>query len=287
MRARTRLPSKATLFAVLMALAAILALLPARWTSWSRGLVQVLGLSQWAVSAAARAVVPDARPASPHTPELDALRRQVAHQAVELRELRARLEEVSGLQNQLRDPRTQILIAPVLGYDAAPHRQTLLLGRGAAAGVRVGQWVAAGAGRGAAGASGRELLGRQWLIGRVAEAQPHVCRVLLASDPDFKVPVMLVRLRPDGVAEVAPGGCVLEGRGRGQMRISQAPGDYSKQGYTIVVAGSAGGLPAPLSIGQVVSSAPMEESALHFNLEVAPWSAARDLGHAYVILTGL
>jgi hypothetical protein len=71
------------------------------------------------------------------------------------------------------------------------------------------------------------------------------------------------------------------------MRISQAPGDYSKQGYTIVVAGSAGGLPAPLSIGQVVSSAPMEESALHFNLEVAPWSAARDLGHAYVILTGL
>jgi hypothetical protein len=139
--------------------------------------------------------------------------------------------------------------------------------------------------------SGRQLLMRQWLIGRVSEVQPYTARVRLVSDPKFGAsqagePVCLARRLADGRWQPTPAKYVLSGRGSGRGVISRADADYWSLGYELVLATPGPDLPVTLSIGRIVGSRRLEESALHFDLDVQPLGDVRALSWVYVILTG-
>ncbi|MFH1745795.1 MAG: rod shape-determining protein MreC [Planctomycetota bacterium] len=303
MNFRLRLPTKGQTFTILMIVSAALMLLPVAWTSWLRGAVQILGLPQWSLSVAGRSVrqiaettqLPEYSPEEVEqlNDENEELRRLLWHQHAWLLDLEQRYEEICGLRGQLRDQGARILVAPVLAYDSSALRDTLLIGRGAAHGVRPGAWVAAGVAVSEhnANETGREILLRQWLVGRISEVHTRVSRVRLVSDPKFGEPhagerVALARVREDGVWEMTAADHLLTGRGRGEMVISQAEADYCKLGYNLVLIPASPLQPESLSVGKIISSVPMTESALHFELVVEPGAPACELRYVYVILTG-
>lgn len=299
------MPSKTGMFWILIAASAVSAfVLPSRWTAPLRRLFQPLALLQWPVSRAvttgdgARGELAPGSMSREEALELaerlrrenEELRDQLANQAGLLLSERQRVADLSGLTDQLADTHVQIVIAPVVSRDANPRRATLqiVLSQRQRALVREGGWVAAGRRPMAADrqTGGRELLHRQWLIGRVSEVQTRVARVQLTTDPNFQNEVRLARLDADGALLLAEEGCVLEGRGHGRMRISRATRDHFTDGYRIVLAPASEMLPTPLILGRVVGSERRKDSAQHFDLQVAPWGETERLSHVYVVSTG-
>lgn len=299
-----RLPSKSATFAVLMVVAAVCAfLLPASWTSWARGPFQTLSLPQWAASwvtrqaanAAAGAVSPQrvsAVEAARLRAENDELRAQVVNLQLTLERMEQAFEEVSALRGALPDSHVLIIRAPVVGFDANPHRRTLQIAirEGTRARVRVGQWVVAGLPQ----AGARDVVLRQWLIGQVCEVRTQLARVQLTTDPAFRAEVRVARLdiseesrgaNPWWRLEISPDACLLEGGGDGRLVISQAPRDYLAEGYDLITAGVGRGQPVALVLGRIEAAARRTDSAQHFDLAAVPWGSAERLTHVYIVAT--
>lgn len=303
MSSRFRFPSKSTTFLILMVLAGLTALLPDTWTNWIRGPFQILGLPQWTLLTAAQnaeqslatAQSTDFAPEDYYRlkDENDELRDLLAKQEGWLIDLERRYEQITNIREQVLPEMADILIAPVLGYDSSPRRDTLLIGRGAKDRVRAGQWVAAGVSpeETEPGQRGAQLLLRQWLVGRVGEVRTHVSRVQLASDPKFGSlqtgqEVLAAKVLEDGTWQTTAGKYILLGCGGGRMVISQADTDLLSEGYELVVVPPSRELPVMLNIGRITSSKVLESSSLHFDLEVRPWADVHDLRYVYVILVG-
>lgn len=296
MRLRLRRPSKPTVFAILMVAAALAALLlPAGWSSCASGMAQPLGWFQWITSSGTRGSVDRAKSLAAPRPtraEVRRLRRQneelaqkLRHQQATIAQLERRVANLAGLRTQIGDVHAKIILASVVGGDTSPQRETVTISRGREHGVKLGDWVAAGVGsdeRDPTG-TGRDLLLRQWLVGRVSEAQPYLSRVQLATDPHFG-PQRVWTARPttDGTWQLANSECGLESLGNGRMRIDRASEDYLATGYTIVLVPLAHPRPMALAIGRIVASE-MLGTGLHYDLEVEPWGNPRMLSHVYVI----
>ncbi|MFQ5807577.1 MAG: rod shape-determining protein MreC [Phycisphaerae bacterium] len=231
------------------------------------------------------------RPA-PTREELEQLRHynqrltlQVGQQQLLIAEMERQLADLSGLRDQLGDLRAKIIFAAVVGGDTSPRRETITISKGRRQGIERGDWVAAGMPEAERDpvATGRDLLLRQWLIGRVTEVQPYVSRVQLATDPDFGTErAWAAKTLMDNTWQVAGRPCGLEGFGDGSMRIRQASEDYLATGYTIVVVPLADPQPMALAIGRIIASE-MLETGLHYDLEVEPWGDPQALSHVYVI----
>lgn len=291
-----RVPSKSGSFVVLMAASAVSAfLLPPGWTGWVRGLFQPRALLQRLTTDAARGVEHRAAQlADPPLPpeqaralraEVEALRRQVVAQGLQLEQQQARLAELTGLAEQALDGSPSIVVAHVVvSLDADPRRQTLAvrLTEKQRPHVRPGQWVVAGLPEDPT----REILSRQWLIGQVAEVQTRLARIRLITDPGFKTRARAVRVLADGTWQPARGECKLAGHGPGQMIIEQAEEDYYKAGYRIVVVPASATLPVPLSVGRIIGSRPRDDSPQHVDLLVAPWAPLEQVTVAYLIVLG-
>jgi cell shape-determining protein MreC len=283
------------MFAILMVAAAVLALLPARWTSCTDGLTQPVSPISWVVSGSARraraagesAVAPE-----PTRDELEQLRdenqrlaRQVGQQAILIAEMERIIADLSGLQDQLSDLHARIIFAAVLAGDPSPDRDILTISKGARHGVKAGDWVAAGIppDQRPTSATGRELLLQQWLVGTVHEVQPHLSRVQLTTDVQFGTQLAwAAQPRDDGTWKVAERECGLVGLGDGRMRIDRAATDYFTDNHTIVLVPLSHPQPIALAVGRIVASEPLA-TGVHFNLPVEPWGDARHLSHVYVI----
>lgn len=272
--------------------------LPAAWTTWVRDPFQPLALLQLPVSWAARGTGEALKPATSETisqkqaqallKENETLQRQVAQQRLRLSVVEQRLADLTGLSGQLPDSHARIVIAPVVACDLTPNRATLriMLTERQSGLVRKDQWVvAADAPRPDwdPQATVRDLLDREWLVGRVSEVHPRVADVQLTTDPRFRSEVRAARVLADGTWQVAEEGCVLVGQGRGKMRISQAAQDYFKANYRIVVVPPSRDLPLPLAVGHIEGSTPRSDSAQHFDLAVVPTGAFAGLTHVYII----
>ncbi len=280
-----------------MIVAALMALVEP-WVSCVRGVVAPLSWLQYNLSRATRRADAAVRGLGEDGAELDAsslkaeneaLRRQLVHQQLMYTDLERELATVTGLREQLRDSGAKILIAPVVAYDASPRRESLTIGLGSERGIKKEQWVAAGAAprEDPDMVYGRELLARQWLIGRISEAWPNTARVQLATDVGFgPVYVRAARTLEDGRLEPIEQNCLLRGRGAGRMLIDRATGDYYSDGCRLVIAMPTAGLPAPLLIGEIKGSASIDGAPQHFNLDVQPCGNVRMLGHVYVIVPG-
>jgi cell shape-determining protein MreC len=278
-----------------MAGAAVAALLPASWTGCAGGLLQPMGWFEWALSGTTRRARATGRLAAEPAPTREQFRqlrehstrlaRQVAEQKLEIDRLERQIAQLAGLRETLGELRAKIVFATVVGGDASPQRETLTISKGRRAGVRPGDWVTAGVppAEREPEATGRDLVVRQWLIGRVSQVQPYLSSVQLASDPGFGPQrVWLARQTEDGGWQLADRQCGLEGAGKGRMRIDRAASDYLASGHTAVLVALAEPRHAVLAIGRVVGSRTLE-TGLHYDLSVEPWGDPRALSHVYVL----
>ncbi len=298
MDARPDHTSKTFAYAALLAVSALLAMLPVSCTSALRSPFQLLGLAQQPATAGARAAREAVGGAShPRLSEAqsrrleeqnDELQRQVLHLSATVATLEDRVAELTGLAEPLSGSGAKIIVASVLSIDSNPRRAGFVIGKGSMHGIRAGQWVAAGVPRDArpTDATGRELLTRQWLIGRVKEADLRLSRVQATTDADFHAVAQAARVLPDGVWQAAERKCVIDGRGDGTLRIREAWQDYLKDGFRFVAIPESAELPVSLAIGQIASSSPVDNAPMHFDLVVRPWRDFRDVGTVYVISTG-
>lgn len=212
---RFRAPSKPVLFAFLMGLSGLCAFMPADLLSPIRMLTQVIALPQWAVQQARNRV----------TEPLENLGSQplTLNEQAELRQkktalenencaLRQQIEELEQTVSQLtllrqhQFPANGVLIpAPVIALDAAPRRDSLLIGKGNLGGVKQEDWVAsrmfvrAGAGEGVP--NDAPVLARECLIGKIEYAASLTSRVVLLSDPYSTMPLRVRILHFDPVSQ--------------------------------------------------------------------------------------
>lgn len=286
--------SKNGLFAGLMAISVVLALLPTGWKGWMRGVLQPLawveaigtGLGRGAREAY-RAWTTDA----PHDPaaleqRIGELQRQVGAQAIHVAELEVQLGEVTALREIVGDSGIRIVPARVMSGSPTPGRELINIGRGSSQGVSVGDWVAAGQpeARRDEKASDRDRIQQQWLVGQVIAAQPYVSTVRLCTDRAFPATrVSVARRLEDGRWRKSDKQGKLVGIGNGRMRIESATANHLAEGYDIVLAEIGSSTPLPLPVGRIESSRVVPESALHHDLDVKPWDDVRRLSHVYVI----
>ncbi|TAJ19988.1 MAG: rod shape-determining protein MreC [Dehalococcoidia bacterium] len=159
------------------------------------------------------------------------LRQELARAQAELaavREQRAANEEITALQQAAGELGSRVT-APVLLRDPAPGRQMLLIGRGTADGVHVGQPVL---GPGAT------------LVGVVAAADVRRARVRLLHDSDSAVAAVLQSSRVQGS---------LIGSGEG-LRLDMVAATIPVATGDLVLTSALGGLlPPGLLIGRVAN----------------------------------
>jgi cell shape-determining protein MreC len=294
--------SKPNLFIYLMLLSVVLLLMPAPWKGWIRGIVQPLGWLQSMASSAARVVRAGVESAARRPPppedvarlaaEVQELRRQSAAQALEIQDMSRMLDDLSGMRDQLRSESARIIFGTVLGGSGSPRHETLTIWPGSqngASSVKVGDWVAAGLPEElrSENATGRELLLRQWLIGRVSEVYPYRSTVRLTTDADFGAArVVAAKRMPDGRWKRSEREGLLYGLGNGKMQVRSSPVDFSGEGYTHALAVLPGQPPITICVGKIVGSRRLPEAALHFNVDVESMGDVRRLGDVYVLSLG-
>lgn len=152
-----------------------------------------------------------------------------------------------------------VQLASIFDVDMDPSRQRLILGAGRSDGVFVGQPVIDAGG----------------LVGQVIEVAPFHAIVLLVTDPDHAVPVLMTR---NGVRLIAYGHTdCLELR---DIPLSAG----AKVGDEVVTSGLGGRIPAGFPVGQIVALKPDETHAFLVG-KIRP-AARLDRGREVLLLRG-
>ena len=147
-------------------------------------------------------------------------------------------ERLRGLLGAVEHSRLDVQLAPILDIDLDPTRQRLILNAGSRSGVRLGQSVIDAGG----------------LVGQIIEVTPTTATVLLLTDPDHAVPVLVART---GVR------LVVNGTGRSdQLELSNIPlsGDI-KVGDVVITSGLGGRFPPGFPVGTVAALRPDDSRA--------------------------
>src|SRR3546814_9983974 len=152
-----------------------------------------------------------------------------------------------------------VQLAPILDIDLDPTRQRLVLDAGTRDGVREGQSVIDAGG----------------LVGQIIEATPTTATVLLITDPDHAVPVLVGR---NGVRLVA------YGKGRSdQIELPNIPLSADvKVGDAIITSGLGGRFPPGFPVGTVATLRP-DDSRAFLVAELTP-GAQLDRGRDVLLL---
>ncbi len=131
-----------------------------------------------------------------------------------------------------------VQLAPILDIDLAPGRQRLVLDAGSRAGATVGQSVIDAGG----------------LMGQIIETTPTHATVLLLTDPDHAVPVVVAR---NGVR------LIVYGRGRSDLlELADVPLNSGVQvGDVLVTSGLGGRFPAGFPVGTISALRPDDSHA--------------------------
>ncbi|MCB2188312.1 MAG: rod shape-determining protein MreC [Deltaproteobacteria bacterium] len=198
-----------------------------------RYLMEIVGPVQKAVTALGRgadriwvtyfALVQAARENQQLVKKVDAMRQELADME-EYRLENHRLRNLLGLDVRVKFP---VVAAQVVGTDPTGHFRTVIIDRGTAGGVENVMPVIAASG----------------VVGRVVWSSPHYAKVLLLTDPNSGVDVMVQRSRAQGV---------VEGMGDGRLRLKYVlHSDDVVPGDRLVTSGGAGVFPRGLLVGTV------------------------------------
>ncbi len=288
MKARLPLPSRGGLFALLMIASAVVMVLPTRWTGNLKCARQVLLPFQDGMTALADGPGPsDSSRASVSEAEYHELLRQIEarnNQIVALnlmlRELEAERPAVQLILDKLvsrtASQEGRLIPARVIARDSAAWRDTLVLARGSAHGVREDAWASSRV-LDAGGKDGVEqgmlVLAREYLLGRIREVTPYTARLVLLSDVESREPVWIGRVE-DGRFRVLPSpeairegkqwagsgkeaSFLAAGQGSGKILVSGVHEDYVDRQVLavddlVVSAGTSAELPVTMVIGRVV-----------------------------------
>jgi rod shape-determining protein MreC len=150
-----------------------------------------------------------------------------------------------------------VQLAPILDIDLEPSRQRLMLAAGSRQGVSQGQAVIDAGG----------------LLGQVVEVTPMQSTVLLLTDPDHAVPVMIAR---NGVRLIAYGG-------GDRLELRDVPLNRDVQvGDVLVTSGLGGRFPPGFPVAKITALRPDESQAFLVG-ELAP-AAQLDRGRDVLLL---
>ncbi len=138
-------------------------------------------------------------------------------------------QELRSLLNLSPDPKARFVTARVVGGSGGAFVRSILVAAGGRDGVRKNQAVVTGEG----------------LVGRVTEVGDRAARVLLLSDINSHVPVLVERTRERAV---------LFGTNSNRMELRYLPADNAATvGDRIVTSGHGGTLPPGLPVGVITS----------------------------------
>ena len=154
-----------------------------------------------------------------------------------------------------------VQLAPILDIDLDPTRQRLVLDAGSRDGVAMGQSVIDAGG----------------LVGQIIAVRPSTATVLLLTDPDHAVPVIVARSGERLVAY---------GRGRSdRLQLANIPLSSDVQvGDTVITSGLGGRFPAGFPVGRITALHPDDSHAFLVG-DVAP-AAQLDRGRDVLLLKG-
>ncbi len=280
LRLRLRRPSKPTVFAMLMAASLVMVLLPGDPLRPVKNLTQLMAPLQLATLEATRGVTAPLRTLAdgPATPEQrakllrekQALENENAALRQQMAELQSTIQELTGIRQRgfPPPPRGVLIPARVISLDAAPGRDSLVVGKGHVQKVSQDAWVAwqleVGAGSDQGVQDACAVLARQCLIGRVQQVAPLTSRVVLFSDRLASRPMRVhvaSRNPRDGTHQLLavkgePLAFVLEGAGGGRMRIRDIPaslvdGRHLRVGDLVTSSPGHSTLPMAMVIGEI------------------------------------
>ena len=153
--------------------------------------------------------------------------RLLAWQSV-ARRLDAENVELRGLANFQEGPQARFITARVVGDSGSAFMRSMLLNVGRSAGVAPGQAV----------------ITTEGMIGRITDAGEHSARVLLVTDINFRLPVMIERTRERAILA----GDNSNGMKLNFMQVGIQAGDR------IITSGHGGSFPVGLAVGTVSMS---------------------------------
>ncbi len=161
-------------------------------------------------------------------------------------------EALRSLLRMVPDPRARFVSARVIGDSAGPFVRTVLVDAGRKNGVRKGQAV----------------INHEGLVGRVQEAGRHTARILLLTDLNSRVPVVVPASRDRAI---------LKGDNGPRPYLAFA-GDDSRiePGDRVVTSGAGGMFPPALAVGVVASIA-------EGRIEILPFATWDRLEHVTVL----
>jgi rod shape-determining protein MreC len=170
----------------------------------------------------------------------------------------ARLRNLLGAADR---GRLDVQLAPILDIDLDPTRQRLVLDAGSREGVAVGQSVIDAGG----------------LVGQIIAVRPGTATVLLLTDPDHAVPVLVAR---SGVRLVA------YGKGRSdKLELANIPlSSDVRVGDGVITSGLGGRFPAGFPVGVITQLHPDDSHAFLVG-DVRP-AAQLDRGRDVLLLKG-
>lgn len=143
------------------------------------------------------------------------------------RELQAQNESLRGLLKFTPDPNASFVTAPIIADTSSGFVRSVVILAGVRDGVAKGQAAMTGAG----------------LVGRVLEVGNRASRVLLLTDINARVPVIIERTRDQAV---------LSGDNSPMPELRYLPRDVDiKIGDRIVTSGAGGAFPPGLPVGEV------------------------------------
>lgn len=296
---------------MLLGASAVLILLPREYLAPARNMTQLVALPQYALSRASQGVTKSADvlrgepvPAARHVEAVRA-RQAAENENVALRQqvvqLQAMVAELQQLRSRSRFPTEGRLIpARVVGWDAAPGRDSMALLKSRHDEARPGDWVASSlavqAGTDDGVRNELRVLARETLIGWIEQAAPFTARVALLSDAHsnrkWRVHIAAVG-RDDRPPEFVtdrgqPADFALEGIGDGRMRLLDVNARFVDQGLirvgdVVTTDGHDPKLPLAMVIGEIVELQQVKKQPLLYHAVVRHRCEPRELSQVLIV----
>jgi cell shape-determining protein MreC len=311
---RLRKPSKPTVFAMLIAVSALMVLLPREYLAPARNMTQLAALPQYAVNSAARGMSQSAnalrtKPVSAREhDELLKAKQAAENENVSLRQQLALLQDQVGQLRSLRSragfPQDAKLIpARVVAWDAVPGRDSMVLLKGRSGSVQQGDWVASNLAVQAGQENGirddLRVLASETLIGWIEQTAPYVSRVVLLSDThaNRKWRVHVVAVGRHGRenefvrnANQELAAFAMEGIGNGQMRLLDVDARYIREGAiregdVVTTDGHDPKLPVTMVIGEIVEFTQIQKQPLLYNATIKHRCPPKDISEVFIVDT--
>lgn len=189
-------------------------------------------------------------------------RDRLLHWQALARKLETDNRALKGLLNFKAGPATSFIAARVVADPGGAFAHSLILNAGARAGVRKGQAAVTGDG----------------LVGRISGVGARSSRLLLITDLNSRIPVVIESIRTRAV---------MAGTNTGRPRLIHLPAGAAAVGDRIVTSGHGGVFPGGLPIGVVTSAADgVIEIQPYVNRERIEYVRVLDYGLKGIIQSG-